>query len=101
MEDPKRRLIAVHELVNRLHDANYATLRALMNHLVKVHRSQGETRMSPQNLAVVWAPCLLDSPEASASSKDLVFQTRVLESILNNFDHLFDAEDEETPNTEN
>jgi hypothetical protein len=33
MEDPKRRLIAVHELINRLHDANYATLRDLMKHL--------------------------------------------------------------------
>ena len=35
MEDPKRRLIAVHELVNRFHDANYATLRFLSKHLYK------------------------------------------------------------------
>lgn len=35
MEDSKRRLIAVHELINRLHDSNYATLRLLSKHLYK------------------------------------------------------------------
>lgn len=49
--------------------------------------------MSAQNLAISWIPVLFDSPEAAMQAKDLIYQTRVIETILLNFEHIFDVDE--------
>ena len=49
--------------------------------------------MSAQNLGIVWAPVLLDSPETALQPKDLVYQSRVIETVILNFEHIFDVDE--------
>ncbi|KAJ1559289.1 hypothetical protein HK405_011235 [Cladochytrium tenue] len=104
IEDTRARLIRTHELVNLLPDRNYATLQALMSHLWNVHLLDSENRMGAQNLAIIWGPTLLDcaagvSPSASDATPgsppaldSLQLQSRVVETILVNFNRIFETE---------
>ncbi|CAG8703299.1 6204_t:CDS:2, partial [Ambispora gerdemannii] len=48
IDDPKRRVIALHERVNLLPDANYSTLNYLMGHLDNVADGSGLNDMGWQ-----------------------------------------------------
>jgi len=50
--------------------------------------------MSSLNLAIVWAPVLMQSPDQMMNPKELYYQTRVFETILNNFESIFETEEE-------
>lgn len=52
-EDARRD--ALHQCINDLPDANYATMRALVLHLHRVMQNEGRTRMTAANLAVCLA----------------------------------------------
>ncbi|KAJ3037668.1 hypothetical protein HK097_003435, partial [Rhizophlyctis rosea] len=62
IEDPRHRLITIHELINQLHDAHYATLQVLAGHLFRVTTYEMDNKMTSQNLGIVWGPTLLDPP---------------------------------------
>lgn len=55
LEDPEQRRDALHQGINDLPDANYATLRAVILHLSRVMGNDGRNRMGSGNLAVCFA----------------------------------------------
>ncbi|KAI8904716.1 hypothetical protein EDD86DRAFT_277914 [Gorgonomyces haynaldii] len=91
IEDERMRLIQVHELVNSLSDANYATLRFLVFHLAKVAAQQEKNKMSEFNLGIVWGPTLIDSSSPPDPS-ELTLQSKVVETILLHYAQIFDTE---------
>jgi len=110
IEDERRRLIEIHELVNKLPDANYLTLRFLIGHLFKVQAHQTTNKMNISNLSIIWGPILLDNsnnsiiinPEddnhestadlPSDSLIDFQYKCKVIEVILANYLIIFDPE---------
>jgi hypothetical protein len=55
IQDDMTRRDSLHAIINALPDPNYATLRALVLHLHRVNEHQRANRMTPGNLAVVFA----------------------------------------------
>ncbi|KAK0566095.1 Rho GTPase-activating protein [Tilletia horrida] len=66
VENERLRQIRLHERVNELPDANYATLKYLMGHLDKIRAEESANQMSASNLAIVFGPTLLSPREGSA-----------------------------------
>lgn len=62
IDNPRLRHIRLHERVNELPDANYATLKYLMGHLDKIRRNESINSMGASNLAVIFGPTLLSPP---------------------------------------
>ncbi|KAJ3095870.1 hypothetical protein HDU97_006444 [Phlyctochytrium planicorne] len=93
IEDERMRLIAIHELVNNLNDAHYATLQLVIAHLWKVQKYEPDNRMNIQNLSIVWGPTLMDSPDSNPDPNELKHQSRVVETILYNFERIFELDD--------
>lgn len=107
VEDDYLRQIRLHEQVNELPDANYATLRFLMAHLDRVRAQEGVNQMSAHNLAIVFGPTLLSPPHhltaagAGASAggpvqlQDMSHQCLAIETILLKYRDIFvDSEEE-------
>ncbi|KAJ3147156.1 hypothetical protein HDU89_005753 [Geranomyces variabilis] len=96
IENPEQRLVATHELINDLPDANYATLQALAGHLHRIHRHNARTNMTATNLSIIWGPTLLDAPSSvtTLEQSDIVLQTRIIELVVDNFLHIFDTGNE-------
>ncbi|ORZ36762.1 hypothetical protein BCR44DRAFT_41832, partial [Catenaria anguillulae PL171] len=113
--DPRNQLLSLHEIINRLPDPHYATLRLLIQHLDRVAQHAGRNRMSWANLSIVFGPALMhsgvnaaaavdasgkaasgkggDSSDGGSSGTDMHYQCKVVELILKNFRILFEAED--------
>jgi len=98
------RQVRLHEQVNNLPDANYATLRFLMTHLDRVRAHEADNQMSAHNLAIVFGPTLLRSPhEAQMASTgaggavflpDMGLQCKAVETILLKYRDIFVEADE-------
>lgn len=95
MTDERLRLIKIHEHINSLHDANYATLKCMAGHLSRYTNfsrrvaNSPASKMNAANLSIVWAPTFVDSinePDAS----DLKYASRVIEIVIANYDNIFD-----------
>lgn len=54
-DDENARRDGLHQAINDLPDANYATLRAVVLHLGRVMQNESRTRMTAENLAVCFA----------------------------------------------
>lgn len=80
---------SLHAIINSLPDPNYATLRALTLHLWRVMDHVGTTRMSAQNLAIVFGPTLMGT-SAGSNIADAGWQVRVVDTILQNTYQIFD-----------
>ncbi|KAE9973089.1 hypothetical protein BLS_003757 [Venturia inaequalis] len=78
----------MHATINELPDPNYATLRALVLHLNRVDQHSEANRMTPTNLAVVFAPTLMGPHSGPMSEAGL--QPKVIETILHNALQIFD-----------
>lgn len=89
VEDDDIRCRSIHELINSLPDANYATLRYLAFHLDKISQNEANNKMNIQNLAIVWAPNLLIKDHVA----DTALQCRVIESILRHVREIFEEDD--------
>ncbi|KAG7487958.1 hypothetical protein MATL_G00029080 [Megalops atlanticus] len=66
---------AIYKVVDQLPPANFNTLERLIFHLVRVAKEEQHNRMSPNSLAIVFAPCILRSPDTAdplMSMKDLM-----------------------------
>ncbi|OAA60412.1 Rho GTPase activator [Niveomyces insectorum RCEF 264] len=89
-DDDTVRRDSLHAVINDLPDPNYATLRELVLHLHKVVENKAMTRMTTQNLAIVFAPTLmgagLGDPEKGR------WHVRVIDTILQNTLQIFDAD---------
>lgn len=98
------RQVRLHEQVNNLPDANYATLRFLMTHLDRVRAHEAENQMSAHNLAIVFGPTLLRSPHEAQMSgagasgamflPDMSLQCKAVETILLKYRDIFVEADE-------
>ncbi|KAH8907882.1 RhoGAP-domain-containing protein [Coniochaeta sp. PMI_546] len=86
-EDEVLRRDSLHAIINDLPDPNYATLRALTLHLHRVIENSSVNRMSTQNLAIVFGPTLMGTDSNLADSG---FQSKVVETILQNTYQIFD-----------
>ncbi|KAL8177927.1 UNVERIFIED_CONTAM: hypothetical protein K2H54_023642, partial [Gekko kuhli] len=81
----QERLCAIYSVLEQLPQANHDTLERLIFHLVKVALVEDINRMSPNALAIVFAPCLLRCPDGSdplTSMKDVSKTTTCVEMII-------------------
>lgn len=83
---------AVHEVVNKLADSNYTVLRYLVFHLNKVQKREAVNRMGIIHLGNMWGSVLMATDHDNIN--EMALQARVIETILYNCDHIFEAEDE-------
>ncbi|CCV00241.1 unnamed protein product [Malassezia sympodialis ATCC 42132] len=105
IENEYLRQVRLHEQVNELPDANYATLRFLMAHLDRIRAHESENQMTAHNLAIVFGPTLLRSPNeaqvAGASGgnpaylQEMTYQCVAIETILDKYRDIFVEADEE------
>jgi len=98
IENDRLRHIRLHERVNELPDANYATLKYLMGHLDKVVKKAPVNQMWSSNLAIVFGPTLFRAPPKDQSSalQDMPLQCKAIETILSHHKEIFVlAEDED------
>lgn len=59
----KEQLAKIREGLSKLPPAHYQTLKYMLAHLVKVTEKKPKNMMGPDNLAIVFAPTLMRSPE--------------------------------------
>ncbi|XP_063146748.1 unconventional myosin-IXb [Candoia aspera] len=81
----QEQLCAIYSVLEQLPQANHDTLERLIFHLVKVAVVEEVNRMSPNALAIVFAPCLLRCPDNSdplTSMKDVSKTTMCVEMII-------------------
>uniref|UniRef100_A0A672ZM52 Myosin IXb n=1 Tax=Sphaeramia orbicularis TaxID=375764 RepID=A0A672ZM52_9TELE len=87
VEFPERseRIRAVYQKVDELPPANYNTLERLIFHLVRVAKEEEHNKMSPSSLAIVFAPCILRSPDSNdpfLGMKDVSKTTTCVEILI-------------------
>lgn len=97
IENGRLRHIRLHERINELPDANYATCKYFLGHLDKVRQHESNNSMSRSNLAIVFGPTLLGPPpeEAAAVLQDMQWQCKAIETILEHYAEIFIDADEE------
>ncbi|XP_034972858.2 unconventional myosin-IXb isoform X5 [Zootoca vivipara] len=81
----QEQLCTIYSVLEQLPQANHDTLERLVFHLVKVALVEDFNRMSPNALAIVFAPCLLRCPDNSdplTSMKDVSKTTICVEMII-------------------
>ncbi|XP_026554658.1 unconventional myosin-IXb isoform X4 [Pseudonaja textilis] len=85
LPEKQEQLCAVYSVLEQLPQANHDTLERLIFHLVKVAVVEEVNRMSPNALAIVFAPCLLRCPDnldPLTSMKDVSKTTTCVEMII-------------------
>ncbi|XP_067417310.1 unconventional myosin-IXb isoform X3 [Emydura macquarii macquarii] len=85
LPEKQEQLIAIYSVLEQLPQANHNTLERLIFHLVKVALIEDINRMSPNALAIVFAPCLLRCPDHSdplTSMKDVSKTTMCVEMLI-------------------
>uniref|UniRef100_A0A7M4G1Z5 Myosin IXB n=1 Tax=Crocodylus porosus TaxID=8502 RepID=A0A7M4G1Z5_CROPO len=81
----QEQLCAIYSVLDQLPQANHNTLERLVFHLVKVALIEDINRMSPNALAIIFAPCLLRCPDNSdplTSMKDVSKTTMCVEMLI-------------------
>ncbi|XP_043910703.1 unconventional myosin-IXb [Protopterus annectens] len=81
----QEQLHAIYKAVEQLPRASYSTLERLIFHLVKVALLEETNRMSPNALAIVFAPCILRAEYADplTSMQDVSKTTMCVEMLIN------------------
>ncbi|XP_075759078.1 unconventional myosin-IXb isoform X2 [Pelodiscus sinensis] len=85
LPEKQEQLVAIYTVLEQLPQANHNTLERLIFHLVKVALVEDINRMSPNALAIVFAPCLLRCPDNSdplTSMKDVSKTTVCVEMLI-------------------
>ncbi|KAG8454853.1 hypothetical protein GDO86_001176 [Hymenochirus boettgeri] len=81
----QEQLCAIYKVLGQLPQANYNSLERLIFHLVKVAEVEEVNRMSPNSLAIVFAPCLLRCPDnydPLTSMKEVAKTTMCVEMLI-------------------
>ncbi|CAK7203623.1 Rho GTPase-activating protein [Sporothrix eucalyptigena] len=89
-DDDTVRRDSLHAVINDLPDPNYATLRALILHLNRVVENAPVTRMTSQNLAIVFGPTLMGA--GAGDPEKTKWHVRVIDTILQNTYQIFDED---------
>ncbi|XP_039999529.1 unconventional myosin-IXb isoform X2 [Xiphias gladius] len=85
LPEKAERIRAVYQKVDELPPASYNTLERLIFHLVRVAKEEEHNKMSPSSLAIVFAPCILRSPDADdpfLGMKDVSKTTLCVEILI-------------------
>ncbi|XP_059196824.1 si:zfos-588f8.1 isoform X3 [Centropristis striata] len=86
LPEKQEQLQSVYKVLEELPTANFNTLERLVFHLVRVCKEEAHNRMSPNSLAIVFAPCILRCPDSAdplLSMKDVAKTTTCVEMIIN------------------
>uniref|UniRef100_A0A7N8WPF8 Myosin IXB n=1 Tax=Mastacembelus armatus TaxID=205130 RepID=A0A7N8WPF8_9TELE len=86
LPDKQEQLHAIYKVVEELPTANFNTLERLIFHLVRVCKEEAHNRMSPNSLAIVFAPCILRCPDSAdplLSMKDECALSVCVEMLIN------------------
>ncbi|KAI9440763.1 RhoGAP-domain-containing protein [Lactarius indigo] len=99
IENDRLRHIRLHERVNELPDANYATLKYFLGHLHKIVQNEAQNSMSIGNLAIVFGPTLFPTtaPNGVNGQDGLAgatIQNKAIETILEHYTDIFVDESE-------
>ncbi|XP_035032170.2 unconventional myosin-IXb isoform X2 [Hippoglossus stenolepis] len=98
LPEKQEQLQAIYNLLEELPTANFNTLERLVFHLVRVCKEEPHNRMSPNSLAIVFAPCILRCPDSAdplLSMKDVAKTTTCLEMLINEQIRLYNEKMEE------
>ncbi|XP_074523656.1 unconventional myosin-IXb isoform X3 [Halichoeres trimaculatus] len=86
LPEKQEQLQAIYKELEELPTANFNTLERLVFHLVRVCKEETHNRMSPNSLAIVFAPCILRCPDSAdplLSMKDVAKTTTCIEMLIN------------------
>ncbi|XP_050950190.1 unconventional myosin-IXb isoform X4 [Labeo rohita] len=86
LPEKQEQLQAIYKVLEQLPTANFNTLERLIFHLVRVAKEEKSNRMTPNSLAIVFAPCILRCPDSAdplMSMKDVAKTTICVEMLLN------------------
>ncbi|XP_051978155.1 unconventional myosin-IXb isoform X3 [Xyrauchen texanus] len=86
LPEKQEQLQATYKVLEQLPTANFNTLERLIFHLVRVAKEEKSNRMTPNSLAIVFAPCILRCPDSAdplMSMKDVAKTTTCVEMLLN------------------
>ncbi|XP_045543395.1 unconventional myosin-IXb isoform X6 [Salmo salar] len=88
VEHPEKQeqLHAIYKVLEQLPSACFNTLERLVFHLVRVSKEESHNRMSPNSLAIVFAPCILRCPDSAdplMSMRDVAKTTTCVEMLIN------------------
>ncbi|XP_036442017.1 unconventional myosin-IXb isoform X2 [Colossoma macropomum] len=86
LPEKQEQLLAIYRVLEELPTAHYNTLERLVFHLVRVSREEKSNRMTPNSLAIVFAPCILRGPDSAdplLSMKDVAKTTTCVEMLIN------------------
>ncbi|XP_078480125.1 LOW QUALITY PROTEIN: unconventional myosin-IXb-like [Lampetra planeri] len=85
LPEKQEQLYAIYKGLEELPTANFNTLERLIFHLVRVCKEEAHNRMSPNSLAIVFAPCILRCPDGAdplLSMKDVAKTTTSVEMLI-------------------
>ncbi|XP_055077054.1 unconventional myosin-IXb isoform X4 [Periophthalmus magnuspinnatus] len=85
LPEKQEQLQAIYKELEELPTANFNTLERLVFHLVRVCKEEAHNRMSPNSLAIVFAPCILRCPDSAdplLSMKDVAKTTICVEMLI-------------------
>ncbi|XP_061540855.1 si:zfos-588f8.1 isoform X3 [Phycodurus eques] len=85
LPDKQEQLYAIYKVLEELPTANFNILERLVFHLVRVCKEEAHNRMSPNSLAIVFAPCILRCPDGAdplLSMKDVAKTTTCVEMLI-------------------
>ncbi|KAF8161043.1 hypothetical protein B0H34DRAFT_699173 [Crassisporium funariophilum] len=91
IRDPSLKQKSLVDMVNRLPDEHYFTLRALMLHLHHVRERCERNLMNGRNLGVVFGPTLLRSRDPGAEFSDMAGKALFVEWLVDNAPHVFNT----------
>uniref|UniRef100_A0A3Q1FZV7 Myosin IXB n=1 Tax=Acanthochromis polyacanthus TaxID=80966 RepID=A0A3Q1FZV7_9TELE len=98
LPEKQEQLHAIYKVTEELPTANFNTLERLVFHLVRVCKEEPHNRMSPNSLAIVFAPCILRCPDTAdplLSMKDVAKTTTCVEMIIHEQIRLYNQKMEE------
>ncbi|XP_061827581.2 N-chimaerin [Nerophis lumbriciformis] len=91
LADPEKKLEAFREALALLPQPHNETLKYLMAHLKRVTQHEKFNLMNAENLAIVFGPTLMRTPNLDAMSalNDIRYQRQVVEVLIKHVDALF------------
>ncbi|XP_051791055.1 unconventional myosin-IXb isoform X2 [Erpetoichthys calabaricus] len=98
LPEKQEQVQTIYRTLGQLPPAHYSTLERLVFHLVRVAKFEESNRMSPNALAIVFAPCILrcpDNEDPLMSMKDIAKTTMCVEMIINEQIRIYNQKIEE------
>ncbi|CAG8478191.1 13821_t:CDS:10 [Ambispora leptoticha] len=98
LEDHDQRSHAIRDLLQKLPHSNYCLLKKLIEHLERITDYEEINHMYAHNLAIVFGPTLLKSPDFSVTMANLGRHTGIVKNLILQYHWFFNIEEEATDN---